>query len=548
MTSQYDTMKVIYEANEALYLLNEKNEADSLSGYILYEYGTVNWHLSDDKKAVELYQALIDMADTIQFPPLKFHGLFGIGQVYESQAMTDEALDLYLQCLEVSARLPNPYFNIMTLQQIGGIHRNEYRDSLAGVYFQGALNLYWEKEIENEQLLMRLLTSMALYKLDVSEYKEAIQYYRQSREISVRRGDNRTTYYIDMGMSYVFQQLYDGERRRAYLDSAVRYQEAVLDSKFAFSSAVNAMNSYQGLAHLEEKRGNFQKALAHWKSVLQWKDSTYTENAARDIREVREKYETEKKEQQILLQEAKLSQAATFRNALVIGSILLVAVIGLVARNARLKTRSLSEKESLLKEIHHRVKNNLQVISSLLNMQSRESTDPQMLDVIKEGQSRVKAMSLIHQKLYQTSNLSEIDFEEYSTQLIDQLAALYKKKGLEVTKNIEAKNIKLDIDTAIPLGLILNELISNSFKYAFEDLEKGEIQVSLERLSEEDLKLVVSDSGVGLPSDIDFASVKSLGLKLVNILTKQLKGSLDFFSEEGARFEIQFKDLRMSAS
>lgn len=328
--------------------------------------------------------------------------------------------------------------------------------------------------------------------------------------------------------------------------NALKYRKATLKEAEALGVLRRIQDSHKHMAAIYEEMGDYQQALFHERLFRSYKDSVDNDRNVRKIEQVKAQYEIDKRESEIAEQDAVLAKQANERNALVAGFVLLIIVIALVVRNARLKSRSLSEKESLLREIHHRVKNNLQVISSLLNMQSREADDPQMLDVIKEGQSRVKAMSLIHQKLYQTSNLSEIDFEEYSTQLIDQLAALYKKKGLEVTKQITAKNIKLDIDTAIPLGLILNELISNCFKYAFEDLEKGEIQVSLERLSKEDLKLVVSDSGAGLPSHIDVTSIKSLGLKLVNILTKQLKGSLNFSSDHGARFEIQFKDLKLS--
>ncbi len=207
---------------------------------------------------------------------------------------------------------------------------------------------------------------------------------------------------------------------------------------------------------------------------------------------------------------------------------------------------SLEEKESLLKEIHHRVKNNLQVISSLLNMQSRESTDEKMQEVIQEGQSRVKAMSLIHQKLYQTENISEIDFQDYIQNLVEQLARVYKRNDLQVTNEISANDIKLDIDTAIPVGLILNELVSNAYKYAFEEADKGKIRIELDRIDDGKLRLDVEDNGKGIPRDINFDKVKSLGLKLVNILTKQLRGSISYRVENGTRFSIIFSDLKMT--
>ncbi len=208
---------------------------------------------------------------------------------------------------------------------------------------------------------------------------------------------------------------------------------------------------------------------------------------------------------------------------------------------------SLEEKESLLREIHHQVKNNLQVISSLLNMQSRETDDKKMQEVIQEGQSRVKAMSLIHQKLYQTDNISEIDLQDYIQNLVDQLATVYKRKDLEVTNEINAHEVKLDIDTAIPVGLILNELVSNAYKYAFDGVEKGSIKIELDRVNDGELQLHVEDSGKGISKDINFETVKSLGLKLVNILTKQLKGNITYTVKNGTRFSIIFSEMRLTA-
>jgi two-component sensor histidine kinase len=197
--------------------------------------------------------------------------------------------------------------------------------------------------------------------------------------------------------------------------------------------------------------------------------------------------------------------------------------------------------EVLLKEIHHRVKNNLQVISSLLDLQSNEIDDKKTLATLEEGQNRVKAMSLIHQKLYQNKNLETIEFEEYSQLLIADLAAIFKKsKSIRVEIKSEG-NTSYDIDTAVPLGLILNELISNAFKYAFESSD-GKILVTIKELGNGRHQLTVKDSGPGLPENFDFIRAKSLGLKLVRSLAKQLYGQFDYTYDSGAEFAISFQD------
>jgi len=200
---------------------------------------------------------------------------------------------------------------------------------------------------------------------------------------------------------------------------------------------------------------------------------------------------------------------------------------------------SLIEKEVLLKEIHHRVKNNLQIISSLLNLQSgtlsRESAA-----AFKESQSRIKSMALIHEMLYRSQDLARIDFADYVRSLTAFLARSYTTKpGTHIT--IDILDISLDIDTAIPCGLIINELVSNSLKYAFNDRPTGEIKVSLS-YADGIYTLIVSDNGTGLPPGTDYRNTASLGLQLVNTLVDQIEGSIRLEPGTGTTFMITFKE------
>jgi len=226
------------------------------------------------------------------------------------------------------------------------------------------------------------------------------------------------------------------------------------------------------------------------------------------------------------------------------------AAVALRRRQAeeRIKT-SLAEKEVLLKEIHHRVKNNLQVISSLLNLQSGYISDISALQMFKESQNRVRSMSLIHEKLYQSKDLARIDFAEYIKDLANYLFRMYRRQAYNAKIRIDAEDVSLDIDTAIPCGLIVNELISNSLKYAFPTENEasvkrreseGEIGVEL-RSNDDHLMLIVSDNGIGLPEDLDFRETESLGLQLVNTLTEQLEGNIELIRKGGTTFKITFK-------
>lgn len=203
---------------------------------------------------------------------------------------------------------------------------------------------------------------------------------------------------------------------------------------------------------------------------------------------------------------------------------------------------SLEEKEVMLKEIHHRVKNNLQVISSLLSMQSDYVQDKQSLSVFMESQNRLRTMSMIHEELYQSENLGKIQYSIYIEKLLNQLFQVYGKSN-SVTLTTALESLDITINRAIPIGLIINELVSNSLKYAFPEGEfsttKPELKISLSK-HDENLEMQIGDNGIGMPFGFDLEDSNSLGLKLVNILVRQLKGKIDFSSDskKGTRFKI----------
>ena len=205
----------------------------------------------------------------------------------------------------------------------------------------------------------------------------------------------------------------------------------------------------------------------------------------------------------------------------------------------KIKT-SLKEKEVMLKEIHHRVKNNMQVISSLLKLQSGYIKDKEALEIFKKSTSHVRLMALIHEKLYQSKDLARIDFAEYVRGLTSYLLVMYNVSSSLIKLNIDVKNVFLDINTAIPCSLIINELVSNAFKYAFQDGKKGKIKIALHHINKNKFELIVSDNGIGFPKDLDFRNTESLGLQLVITLVKQLGGAIELHSNGGTEFKISF--------
>ncbi len=206
--------------------------------------------------------------------------------------------------------------------------------------------------------------------------------------------------------------------------------------------------------------------------------------------------------------------------------------------------RSLKEKDLLLREIHHRVKNNLQIISSLLNLQSRYITDPKVLESIKDSQSRVRAMALVHERIYRSPNIAEINLKDYLIYLTKQIISFYNTQPNLMDVMVTMDDIMTDIDTVIPIGLIMNELVSNSLKHAFPDGSKGTASIECIPEGADMLRCVYHDNGIGLPAGFDWKNSETLGLRLVNNLVGQLNGTIDIGSGEGTTFIITIQHKR----
>jgi two-component sensor histidine kinase len=202
---------------------------------------------------------------------------------------------------------------------------------------------------------------------------------------------------------------------------------------------------------------------------------------------------------------------------------------------------SLAEKEVLLKEIHHRVKNNLQVISSLLRLQATHIEDPAALEMFDESRNRIESMALVHEKLYQSANLSQVDFREYARSLAALLIRSYGARAAQVALKTEIDDVSLSVDVALPLGFIINELLSNCLKYAFPGGTGGEVRIEIHRLDDGRIQLIVADNGIGFPEHIDFRDSATLGMQLVCALTGQLGGTIELRSQPGAVFLISFQ-------
>ena len=323
--------------------------------------------------------------------------------------------------------------------------------------------------------------------------------------------------------------------------------------------------SYDGLSQYYRLNGDFEKCLEYRELHQTIKDSIFSADARKRISDLENQYNLENKEREIsLLQKEneikilELKRQKNLRYLFIAILIFLVFIILLVyyAYNTKRKMTSgllneieerykvedqlkssLKEKDVMLKEIHHRVKNNMQIISSLLSLQTRYISDEKALDVFNDSQERIRSMALVHEKLYRSNDFSSIDFSEYIHDLVNNIL---QREYTNVETAIDVKDVEMDINKAIPCGLIINELIMNAIKHAFPDDREGTIEIVMHPQGDDSYVLTIADDGIGLPEDIDFKNTTTLGLQLVSGLVRQLQGNIDVDKTKGTKFTIIF--------
>lgn len=295
------------------------------------------------------------------------------------------------------------------------------------------------------------------------------------------------------------------------------------------------------LSRVYQSRADFKNAFLTLKEYQLLKDSIFKEEKLNQIEELKVAYETQQQEDEIALlntsnelKDARLKQQQFFLFILVGGSVLFLILVFILLNRYRMKKRSAEEKEVLLKEIHHRVKNNLQIIESLLSLQERTKGDKKPEELLKVSQDRIHAISAIHDKLYQSNSLKEINFRSYVVDLINHFSNTYSMDKIKFSTRIEA--VDLDLDQLIPCGLIINELITNSLKYAFERIENPIIEIEGEQ-KENYYLLRITDNGNGFD---EVENDKSIGLRLVKSLVNQLNGSIKKLATKGTSYQISF--------
>lgn len=333
-----------------------------------------------------------------------------------------------------------------------------------------------------------------------------------------------------------------------------RYDEAIAHLKDVFSykeheSLYQELSAYDLLAEAYEKKGNYKLALENFRSYNKMSDSIYSNESIEIIAEKDARYNQQKKDAEIALlsKEKEVSEARLSRSravmviSLIALGLLAVAAIALYSLNKNIKrknqtiTKALKDRELLLHETHHRVKNNLQMISSLLNLQSKYVEDDNVLEVLQKGRNRVESMAILHKNLYVGEDLNMVNIQQYFEGLVNSILNSYDKSENEIDLDIKANDILLDVESVIPIGLIVNELVTNSLKHAFPDAKEERPSIEVKMTEKQNYyTLRVTDNGVGIEDEvINKGKKESFGQRLIRSLSQKLKASVSVNNEKG---------------
>ena len=579
----------------------QKGEAESLCTMcsIMGQKGQFSQGLDLCRNALAIYERSASK-------PGQADVLNRIGSIYSLQGEYSLALENFFKALKIRQELNQKIEATLLVENIGIVYFRQGDYKLALDYFKESYESYQEQNnaAAASKILVNLgatynrlkmpakaleanLLSLAYFEktnsstgigiasnnvgnvyFELKDYRKAISYYEKSLAIKQKMNDKRGIAVSYRNIAEAYLGLSDLAKAKTNIDQSLKIAEEI-------GAKEQIKDAYLILSQMFEMAKNYEEALIYEKKSAQAKDSLFSSEKTEQISRMRAMYETEKAEQQTEL--AKVQAAldinkkdaaisllnkeneikSTERNFLiaVVGSLLLMS--GLIFYQFKLKQKSsvllteknieieksLQERETLLKEIHHRVKNNLQIISSLLSLQSKNTNDAATQGAISESRNRVKSMSLIHEQLYQEDTISGVEMKDYITRLVSSLTSSYGLDTDRIDIQIEAENVLLDVDSAIPLGLIINELVSNAMKYAFPDQRTGVILISLKDNMNE-LLLRVQDDGVGM--DTSKKTNQSFGLSMVNSLMRKLKAEMNIVSQTGLAADRQGTSVQLT--
>lgn len=513
-----------------------------------------------------------------------------IGVVYLDQGYYQPASEKLYKAMAIFEKLKNKQLLSRTYNNLGLLYRRTKNYKSAIDFYKKSLQLKKELGDLRGQALTRGNISSVLLAMEeyASAEKVALENYEFCQENDLMM--HGVTCLVNLSQTCLRQnKMADCEKylalikpllekypddldRADYLLAKSEFEKSQNRLKEASNSALQATELFKNRGTLEQLQyayaymsslyasiGNSNLAIEYLNKSVEIRDTIFHRDNMRQVNEMNIIYKTQSKEKENdkLRMENKLEQVRSEtserqRNILLV-SLAIFLLLGLwisrllwqknkaygaLEENKKALEIVVEQKDTLLRELHHRVKNNLQVVTGLLDLQMARIHDEDVIKALNDGKNRIRSMALIHQKLYRTDDLKSVDMQEYLEKLLNEIKSGFASADKKIHTGIEAPDISLDIDVAIPLGLMVNELVTNSFKYAFEGRSEGNIKVSLYKINDKHV-LKVSDDGPGyIPAEK--TTKATLGLRLVNMLTKQIRGTVEIHNFSGTEVEIQF--------
>jgi two-component sensor histidine kinase len=483
--------------------------------------------------------------------------LNNIGALYRARKDYKNAISSYQESLQIKRELKDEQGRLNTMMNIGALYQNDGKYDSALLYGKQAVVM--AESLHSTEDIAGAKANIGAALLNLGRTDEALMFLKEADRLNTENNftANHFTVYEAMGDVYMTKKEYPLAQQYFQKGLVLSEEKQRKESEKVFNKKL--ARSYSAI-------GNYQLAFEHQLESDRIDDELLNDENLRQLNEMTQVYQTAEREKEIAalniqgeVDKKVILTRKRERNYFIAAAIIFMVMAFFAWKAFRsnkkkkeqldlqnhIIEKSLEEKEVLMKEIHHRVKNNLQVISSLLDLQSMTIKDNQAYEAVKEGKNRVQSMALIHQNLYSEGNLKGIIAREYIDNLLRNLCDSYNISSDKVTVHTQIDDLNLDVDTMIPLGLIINELVSNSFKYAFKNVQKGQLNLVLQQQPGY-LLLKVSDNGTGFPDGFDTKGNKSFGLKMIKAFAQKLKAKLDIYNNNGAVVEMQITKYNMA--
>ncbi len=533
--------------------------------YIYTDWAILHKKMGNYRIAQEYHLKSIEKASLINDWEMIEEGYHGLGTMYSMMSDFDKAIAYYFKSIEAAEHCGNHKGIVLTRQNIGNCFmkaknyemarktiEETYQMALAlndSIRLGAVLTVYGNIEVETGNLELALqkhliakqifekykkknriaesLAAIGEIYFKQKNYPVATQYWKECLLL-----ESAFSPYLSASLPNKMGNLYAATQKNNLAINAFE-KSLKLTNQLGFREV--ARENYLALADIYKKSGQYNTAFEALKKANLLSDSLFQEDKQKNMTYAQFHFDVQKRDLEIESQKHDLENAKYIRYILGLGLLILSVLLFFTWKQMKAKQKAQQKSELMLKELHHRVKNNLQTVTSIMRMQARQVENKDTLNVLNESRQRIEAISMLHQQLYREEDIQVINIQAFLEDLIEKLAFTYNFPIDMVNQHIEVVQDYIDIDTALPIALIINELVTNSFKHAFQN----DIQPNLSIVLNNE-KLHYADNGIGLDKKDLNESSKTLGLQLIGSLSKQLKGSFRFYNQNGLHFELLF--------